>query len=403
MVEELELVPVKRFENRQVSISEYYHASVGSSKNSLEVPRESICVFEGEFTSAPNLSAWKNALHKAAEANPGAYISMMGRRRSSVWTNSENAMPRLRYIEDVNWDGLSSKGSEFIQSKPLGLNGEPAVELLLVQGSQHYVIFRALHAVMDGMGLIHFMLEVFKALQGEPLKGTNIVENDTKLIQRIGRGQRLKLKGNPAYATGGPRGEEKGDCWQGIRLKGPVPKILPKVILAIAQNAAKYSNNPTRIALPVDLRRHVPGLSSTMNYTSMVHMDVTVEDTIESIVEKNKALMEMNADTWIPPSTELFKMLPLHWMDRLASRTEKNYTKRKIIESAVVTNIGRYKVANYSSEDFTPNRIFSIPIPGNTMISIMNLANEISISVGVEKVYATDGRLQELVDRIAAI
>ncbi|VUD47095.1 hypothetical protein TDB9533_00956 [Thalassocella blandensis] len=396
MIEQISFEPVTEVHKRDVSISEYYHASIGANKHTLEVPRECTCIVGGQFGDDFSLPMWENALVQTSLANPGSFIAMHGSRRSSVW-NSDGARPRFRIVKDCQWDGMQSEGSEFITEEPLSLRGDlPSIEVILTQGEYQYVIFRSLHAVMDGAGLLHFMYEFFRALRGEALQGTNTLLTDIELMSRLERGQRSAVKGTPPYATGGPKGNETGDCWKSIRVRGPKPKLLQRVILGVAEMSAKYSAAPARIAMPVDLRRHFPDLKSTMNYTTMVHFDVAQDATVEDVTAAIKVLMDGNADVSIPEKANFLKILPLSWMGKLVSRSPKNFTKRKILETAVITNIGRHKSKSFSGPGFQAERVFSVPIPGNTMVSIMNMDNDIAINVGTEKVYATEGRLEEL-------
>lgn len=402
-MKELALSPVDAFNNRNVSISEYYHASVGTSKHSLEKARECICVVEGEFDESFDLAQWQNALTQTTLANPGSYIAMHGKRRSTVW-NNDGPKPSIRVVDECHWDGLSNEGCDFIFAQALDVsNAKPSMEAIITRAPKQYVIFRSLHAVADGAGVLHFMYDFFRALRGEDLIGTNTLVTDLELIGHIGGGKRKRLTGTPAYATGGPRGNEQGDCWKSMRMRGPKPKLFQKVILAIAKNAAKYSNKPCRVAMPVDLRRHCAELKSTMNYTTMVHFDIAPTDSVEDVTAKMKALMDAKADAGLPQGANVLKILPQTWIDKLLSRNAKNFNKRKPFETAVVTNIGRHRSKSLSAAGFSAKRLISVPIPGNTMISVMNMDNEITINVSLEKVYATDGRQDELMQEIESI
>lgn len=393
---------VTDFDRRPVSISEYYHASVGRGRKSLETPRECIFIIQGVFEKGITDAVendWNQALHKVAAANPGTRLQLLGSGIGSTWS-STGKPPRLRVVRDSQWDGLSDIGSEFITAEPLDLETGPCVELLLVEGTQQFVILRTLHAVGDGMGGIHLLLEIFRALRGEALEGTNTTLTDLELMQKIPKPKSASPKGSPAYATGGPRGKLTGDCWRSIRLQATQPKMLARVMLAVARTAALYSDRPTRIALPVDLRRHFPGLKSTMNYTSMLHMDVYPEESPDDVTKNMKERLNENLEAGLPRFLNILKILPMGFIDQVVSRSPANFTKRKILETAVISSPGLIKPAKLSCQDFSAQRIYSVPIPGNTMISIFNLGRETTITVGTENIYATDGRLDKLISNI---
>lgn len=398
----LNLEPITRIVDREVTISEYYHAAVGSNPRTLEIPRECIAILEGNFEGGANAIdevQWRIALEKAAEANPGARLAMSGHRRGTVW-NSTGELPALRFVRNIDWDGQSDVGSEFIQATPLDFRHGPAAELIIATGAREFVILRVLHTVMDGIGIIHFLSEIFRALRDEPLEGTNTAVPDVQLMDRV-RQQKTRLpKGVPAHATGGPEGEQTGDCWKAIQVRGTKSKVLARTILAVAKTAAEYSDKPVRIAIPIDLRRHFPGMRSTLNYTSMIHIDVQPDETPEAITERIKQRLDENAEAGFSSNLGFFKIIPLHWMDKLVSRNPHNYRKRRIIETALISSPGLFKPSRFTGGGFVPIRFFSVPIPGNTMISIVNLGREATITVGVEKTYASNGRLDKLLHNI---
>lgn len=401
MLKALELNTIEEIKGRKLSFIEYYHACIGQSSKTLERNRECVIILEGRLSTASfDRQQWEHALHQAAEANPGARLQMRGRCLSSQW-HSDGALPAIRHIKDCSWRGFSSEGSEFIVEQDLCLREGPSVELILVEGDHSFVILRALHAVMDGLGLMHFFQEIFRALQGESLLGTNSLLSDVELARTISQAKRETFRGAPPLITGGARGLKVGDCWESIRFHGNQKQLLVKTILATAEVAAKYSEKPARIALPISLRRHVTGILSTMNYTSMVHFDVDRDDDNVSVKNKIKAILSNNAEADIPRFFACFKLLPLHWLDRMVSRSASNYCQRGGIETAVISNLGHYRRETLSGGGFSTEYLFTVPIAGNTMLSIVSLDDDVCITVGTENIFASDGRLEDLVSLLS--
>jgi hypothetical protein len=187
----LRLDPQARIE-RPLSILEYYHASLGISGGMVK-PVEANFIFEGE---GPDFQpeAWRHALDRACAANPGSRMRVAGNSWSARWV--EHDWPAgLRVVQATDWDGMSADGAEFIGAVPLSVDHGPTVELVLVNRSPRgrLVIMRTPHAVMDGRGALHFLAEVFRALRGEPLLGTNAAFSDIDLMRQVRplRGRRV--------------------------------------------------------------------------------------------------------------------------------------------------------------------------------------------------------------------
>jgi len=170
---------------RRLSPIERLHAAVGHSGRTLEVPRVVDMILEGAGGETfHDLGRWKKALAEATRENPGASARLTGSLGFARW-RSTDLVPPLRYVTGVSWDGRSSEGSEFISETRLSMTEGPTTELLLVDGERRFVILRFLHAAMDGMGAIHFLRDLFRALRGEPLIGTNSTLTDVDVMKSV--------------------------------------------------------------------------------------------------------------------------------------------------------------------------------------------------------------------------
>ena len=379
--------------NRLLSASEYYHACVGSSRHTLEVPREVIFIVEGQGRLSP--ARWQQALDVVVAANPGARLRMVGSRMQARW-QSDGAPTRLRIVPDQQWDGCSQTGAEFIQALPLSLTAGSASELLIEEGAAcTRVILRALHAVMDGMGVMHFFQELFRALRGEPLLGCNAAFSDADILRQVA-GKAGPRHGAPcAIASPNPEGAS-GDLWRRLSLSAPQPALLARAALALAGFARQSSVQPVVIAIPVDLRRHVPGLHSTCNAASMVHVELVAGDGPEQFRQKLRRLLQQQAEAPHLPILDWLRLLPLPWFDRLVSRTPANYRRRRLLETAVISNPGAFPRRALACPGFEPGALFGLPIPGNAFCFMFGLGNRIELTVGMPNVLGDEGRAEAL-------
>jgi hypothetical protein len=381
--------------DRPLSVPEYYHASTGASPRSLDGAREVVIFLDGQGDIDPE--KMQVALRQAAALNPGARLRMHGDGLGCRW--SSDGMPtRFRLMDDLAWDGQTEAGAEFITALPLSLREGPSSELILARRQQGGILltFRVLHAVMDGMGVLHFLHEVFRALRGEPLLGTNAVFSDTDIMRS--RGGQFGPRHHTPAPVATVKGGDTGYAWRRLSLTGPRHALLARTALTIAEYARCSSDAPALIAVPVDLRRHVPGIHTTNNCTSMLHIEVGAQDVAETFRSKLRDRLDHGAETAWLSLFGLLKLLPLAWLDHLAGRRVDNFATKRLLETAVITNPGRFEAKGLSCDGFLPQAIFGMPVLGNTFCFMLSLDARIEIMMGMPQNMASDGRIEALMD-----
>jgi hypothetical protein len=396
------LVLSNTFQSRTLSIAEYYHACVSSYKKSFDVPRENTLILEGRGDI--DAAELQTAVNKASGVNPGAHLKLLGDSFTARWS-TDGEFAQVREINNSTWDGRSHQGSSFIYEKPLWLRRGVSCEFIIARNAilnKTFIIFRSLHAVMDGMGCMHFLREVFRSLKGEPLIGSNASFRETDLLQFVGgeKNEQVNFKQKPAYATGGVEGEEIGDAWQRVTLEGPVPWILARVSGIVAEHATSLSDRVARIAVPVNLRRHISDIQSTMNYSSMVYVDLQKGEGMAHFQKRLHKALNKKSDTFYMRIAVLAKLLPMALMDRLVCRNKKTYMADRIFETAVVSDLGVFKSSEFSYKNFQLCDFYGVPIAGNTFCLLSAVDNLVSITLGMPKVYASNGRLARLANLI---
>ncbi len=395
------LAPVGAIE-RPLSLSEYYHASVGTSRFSLEAPREVIFVLRGESAIAP--AAWQAALDAAASANPGARLRMVGRARGARW-RSDGVGPVVREVDGCDWDRQSKVGAGFLTAKKIDLRRGPVVELMLARqaSGQTAVIFRTLHAVMDGRGALHFLGDIFRALRGEALLGTNAAYSDFDFKRSFGS-IKYPQRGCPvAWLTGEARGAERGDVLRRIDLGRPGKDVLARLALAMSAFARARSDLPVRLALPVDLRPLIPGLLTTCNFTDMMGVQLDAGDDVASFRRKVRERVERQRREGFPHLSDVFKALPMPWMDMIAGRTVWNYRTKQPLETAVISNLGRLDRAAFICPGFRLDDMMVLPVGGGVFATVMGLDDRVTMMLCMPRVLASEGRLDALVTHLRGI
>ena len=389
------------FRSRRLSYMEYYHASVGSYRHSVDVPRENTVILEG--TGNISCERLQTAVNAAAEVNPGAHLKLLGNSVTARWS-TQGQVPRVREVHS-NWNGRSSKGSGFIYDTPLELRKGVSCEFIIARNEtlgKTFIIFRNLHAVMDGMGCLHFLREVFRALNGQPLHGSNAHFADTDLIRAVKGERNTFADHNAACAliTGPAQGEEIGDAWERISLEGPVPWLVTRMAGIIANHATGTSDRVTRIGIPINLRRHLPDIVSSMNYTSVVHIDLKPGEGFSQFQKRLHKLLKKNIDASYSTALSIARAIPLGTVDKIVHRHKDNFNVDRKKSTAILSDLGMHNAADFCCPDFTAEEMFAIPIAGVTFSIQSALDNKVNITLGMPKVYASNGRLTELVTLI---
>jgi hypothetical protein len=397
------LPPLARVERiaRPVSMPEYYQASVGASGRTLEQARENgFCVeAEGQLPAA----RWQAALDAVTRDNPGARLRMLDEGRRARW-DSDGLPPRLRLVDDSDWDGRSDVGAEVIYATPLALATGPTVELLVIArpAGRSLLVVRSLHAVMDGLGTLHFLHELFRALRGEPLLGTNAAFSDVDLMRSVGVTRTTSKHVKTVALTGLPHGDDVGDTWRRLSLGKPRKNQLGLVAEAVAEFTHRHTTLPALIAVPVDLRRHAPELRSTANYATMLLVRLDPGEGGDAFKQRLKAMLEAKMDAVYPRFLDLVRWFSLARLDLMASRTAKNYRTRKPLETAVISNLGRQDAGLLGCDGFRATRFFVIPLKGSVFLAMACIADELELTINVPRVLASDGRLDAFLELLVA-
>lgn len=380
---------------RLVSTPEYYHASIGSSGKTLEAPRYVDFVVAGNVDDTLTAADWQRAIDRIVEVNRGLCLRWEGCLGFSRW-RSDGPPPRLHIIEHCDWDMNSSVGCEFIRERALSLQTGPTVEFIVAKCGHGRVllILHSHHAIMDGMGAFHALHELFRALRGEPLLGTNAGFSDVDLMRSAAVPPAPSMHLPTCWLTGEPAGDAQGDDWWRIRL-GPMRKQpMAHLAVAMAEFAHQFSDLPVLIAMPVDLRRHAPGLISTANFSNMVLVRLDKGDGVEVFQQRLRDLLSARRDVAYSPVFNWLRWLPMRWFDQMLSRTEANYRTRKPRETALISNLGKIDLQALSAPGFSAEEMLVLPIPGSAFSILLSVNGQLEITLNLPRVLSGQGRVE---------
>lgn len=366
----------------------------------IDQPFSNQIVLEG--TGTFDVPRWEAAVAAACEANPGSRVIYKGWSRWAKWVDTGTAAP-VRLCDGARWSGNDPEGASFLDD-PLPFRRSHSCEVLLVRGDPPRVIFRTLHAVMDGGGTLQWVYDIFRALRGEALTGAASTISDAELMARLGYPAQKKPKPATCLApTGAMNGEAGGRAWKRVRVPGTFSKLLPQVALAIAREARRHGPGDVVLNVPFDLRLRVPGLQSTANLSRRIVLNVPPEATMDSLQEQIRYQLENpSAD---PKLTRLIYYLPLGWMKHLFNRIrQRNLNSGRYHTTGSISNMGRLRMELLQGGGFESRTVFCVP-PGTEakpFFMVLNGCGEsMEMTVSMPKALASNSRLDHFMAHIA--
>lgn len=396
---------------RPLSTIERYYVSCDSKIEGKHLtPCMNQMVVEGNADI--DVEAFRRATTQASYANPGSRVKLKGHLGFSRWVDSEHSTP-VRVIEH-DWDGLSSDNAPFLQD-PLPVRTGPTSEVLIVISkklNKSYVLFRSHHGAMDGRGTLHFAHDVFRCLRSEEPIGENSNITDMELAKSLSNHARATDLGpDVAAPTGKPQAisdseKQQASRWIRRSLLGKHKGVLAKVALETARFSRLNGEDSVRFQIPVDMRPHREGLSSTANLTGGIVVNVNLNTDAEQWNNDIKAQLAEKKEAEIP---HFFRFFPFHLLSWVPTKTIYNSNNRLVEKrrlngefrtTGVISNLGLLKVEEFSGEGFKANKCYFIPPEFDTTALFITLAGhpkgiEILMRAPTE---LDGGRVEELLD-----
>lgn len=350
----------------------------------------------------------RQAVAVTAEACPGTRLALDG----TNWTDTGRA-PEVRVL-DRRCIEREELADEPALHTPLTGEGEPTCEVLLVDGPDSTVVFRANHGVMDGGGMRHWILSVFAVLRGEPAVEAKSTVTDVEFTNLLHAASLPTTAGEKTEAVEGGIIEADGSATE----TGPPAEDQPPLtdvellfqsmeslsdgaaeapptswppVLAHPQEAssrrlfwrrrtidgnhlglvAKLATAITRASgldrarfqIPVDLRRHDPELRTTGNLVGMISVDLQAGDDWRMAHHSVLAALADRRDLPPGPVPTEFVPVPLDDIRQIVAATDAQATLTgEHFASAHLSSLGRVALADVSTDAFEAATVYSLPM-----------------------------------------
>ncbi|MEV6572459.1 non-ribosomal peptide synthetase [Streptomyces sp. NPDC051577] len=349
---------------RPVSPTERLYLAAGHARGAMALR----ILVEGDGAPAPD--RLRAAVARAAEAVPGSRLA----RRGPLW-HADGPLPRVRYADARSAAAfeVSTAETTALLYGPARRTDPPGCEVLVVPGratasaadgaaapdTRTSLVFSVSHALMDGHGALIWVREVFRALRGDPARPALAADTDRGLLRRLGAGDRRPtLPPDLPSPLGRPAAGPPRTLW----LRRTLPGHHPALTARLAQAVTDTSGRPGRVMVPVDLRRHRPGVTATGNLTLPLFLDLNPGDdwtgphlTLLRALADGRELAS-GFESALAPLPLAASALLLRAGQAAADHADRH------LASAVVSHLGRLALEDYSGGGFTATTAYALPV-----------------------------------------
>lgn len=351
------------------------------------------------------------AVTRAAEANPAIRVRLRGRLGWSRWVDSGVA-PTVRLLPLSDWDGASEAGADFLQVRLDALRGGPVADVLIVpcRDGRTRLVFRTLHAAIDGRGFMHWVAEVCRAMRGEPLQGSDSRLTDLDIQARF-KDEIPEEPVTPPVSCipvlappPAPRGE-LSYAWRRVIIPTNVSQLLTRAAMFLAAWARAREAGDVGFTIPVDYRGLRTDEMGIGNLTGYVRLTVGPDDSARRLMQQIAGRLRAKADCRQFPGIRTLLWLPVWFMVRkLRPQVDAIlHTTSPALPSGGIVSMGLTQGERYAFPGFAAERLYGIPgAVGKLNVVFLNYPDSTVVTFSAPASYTRDGQLDALVAAFAA-
>lgn len=318
--------------------------------------------------------AMERAIQVAHEKNPGISLKLKGRWAWRYWALNPEHPIVIEY--QGPWQGNDSSNKEMID-EPFNTRRDVLCTVILFNNIQNNgeinfkILFRIHHAICDGVGTLHWIKEVFRALREETLLGSRSDKNELDIIQQENYppAETLLTESLPVFPIS-TRPEARGCHWIQVRWPGKDTKILAKLIFILKNIAEEqHGKGKTTFRIPADLRRYLSkedkATAQLVNMSGLFDLrfdsDVSVNDIQNTIIKT----MRNKQDLSVYPKklSKLTPFLPTSVFLPKAEFLKDIHTKGICHITGTISYVGKANLTEYSCPGFQALGMYAIPMP----------------------------------------
>ena len=346
------------------------------------------------------------AVDRAASFNTGMRVRLHGALGFTRWIDSERA-PQVRALPLSDWDGTSECGADFLNEPLDPVGGGPVADVLLVpcRDGLSRLVFRTVHAAIDGRGCMHWMHEVSRALRGEPLAGSNSRLRDVDIHRQHRRrlGASPPMLSTPCLPVLRPSQGGRDPLryiWRRVNLNRPISHLLPKAAQFLAQWARRERSGEVAFTVPVDYRGLRTQEMGVGNLTGYLRLDVPEQATPRSLMRQLNERIRDYADCRTFPGAAVLPWMPLSRLRRRIRPADEAWLYGETVgaPSGGLVSMGSVKLRYFDFNGFRATGIYGLPgAVGKLNVLFGNTELGSPVLFTVPAAYNHEGQLDELV------
>lgn len=228
-----------------------------------------------EMDAEVDVSSLNQAVIQTSSSNQYIHLRAKLRYINPIWyiPSKTSINPEPVRVLEIEWDGHDIQSASFFHGHQFN-PGHSASQITYVKGTRHFLVFRAFHGVMDGMGLYHWANDVFRAWKKQPLIGTDLTMTDYEFLRK-----KRKIKYRPNFPldciapTGNTGSAHTHYLWHKVTLPGKINAITAKICQILLVASVDRGAERARFMVPVDLRHHVSVGNTTANFANPIFIE----------------------------------------------------------------------------------------------------------------------------------
>lgn len=363
---------------------------------------------EGVLEGKGNVDVAKlqHAVDQAAEANPAIRVRLRGFLGFSRWVDS-GISPKVFALPSTDWMGQSEQGAAFMSQRLDALRGDPIADVLIVPCLDGYtrIIFRTLHAAIDGRGFLHWVAEVCRAMRGEHLLGSDSTLTDLDIQDQYKDQIEPELAMPPSACISilAPNEEERpalGYVWRRVVIDHNVPQMLPRMAAFLASWARQREAGNIGFTIPIDYRGLRTAEMGLGNLTGYVRMTVAPDETSRQLMLQLGKKIRAKADCRQFPGIRRLLWLPIRFMVRqlLPKVDAILHTVTPALPSGGLVSMGNVFQETYSFSGFNAKMLYGIPgAVGKLNVVFLNYPDFTVITFAAPTSYNHQGQLDDMI------
>lgn len=349
---------------------------------------------EGDGDVEPE--ALDEALRRSTAVNPGAALRIEDPRGGAEPRWVRGPEPTLTVVDAPTWTGDRDGDDAPFLLWPLDASQGPTCELVRVRGAaKTYLIFRALHAVMDGQGTLAWVKDVMRCLRGEtPLGHPSTLDVD-QLMREVGTSKRASPEADALHPFGRASETSEGRFhWRRFTVDRALDAaVTGRIAVRLAEEARRHGEGKVRINLPTDLRYLRPQERSTGNLFSALFIDVPPGASADMIGLKVMTLLYKKEGTkpvGLYAGDGELGSLAAHRVKLLWDMNQLHATGLYAF-TATLSHLGRIEGAELSGPGFAATGAYFVPLVGDSgcVLSVNGFGGHTEVCVGLSDRFTT--------------